>query len=215
MRGRRGQARAGDEADESGRCGRGEVAPVAERGRGDADHEIADDPAGERDGEGEHDDAEEIEPGADTGQAAGEPEDERPREVQDEDQVGIKADDHRCSLSAGATRLTASAARVRRVASSGYKLDRMAPLAGGPRRPDSLSGGSGMTDTAETDSVLSGLDAITGDLEDLYRDVHQHPELSMQEHNTAAKAAERLRSGGVRGHRGRREHRCGRGVAKR
>ena len=49
---------------------------------------------------------------------------------------------------------------------------------------------------AETDNVLSGLDAITGDLEDLYRDVHEHPELSMQEHNTAAKAAERLKSAG-------------------
>ena len=46
-----------------------------------------------------------------------------------------------------------------------------------------------MTDTAETDTVLSGLDAITGELEDLYRDVHQHPELSMQEHDTAAKPA--------------------------
>ena len=30
-------------------------------------------------------------------------------------------------------------------------------------------------------------------LEDLYRDVHEHPELSMQEHRTAGKAAERLR----------------------
>ena len=53
-----------------------------------------------------------------------------------------------------------------------------------------------MTDTAETGSVLSGLDAIARDLEDLYRDVHQHPELSLQEHNTAAKAAKRLRSAG-------------------
>ena len=53
-----------------------------------------------------------------------------------------------------------------------------------------------MTDTADTDTVLSGLDAISGDLEDLYRDIHQHPELSMQEHNTAAKAAERLKQAG-------------------
>ncbi len=53
-----------------------------------------------------------------------------------------------------------------------------------------------MTDTTVTGSVLGGLDAITGDLEDLYRDVHEHPELSMQERNTAAKAAERLRGAG-------------------
>jgi amidohydrolase len=53
-----------------------------------------------------------------------------------------------------------------------------------------------MTETAKTGDVLAGLDAISGELEDLYRDVHQHPELSMQEHNTAAKAAERLRRAG-------------------
>jgi amidohydrolase len=53
-----------------------------------------------------------------------------------------------------------------------------------------------MTDTAGTDTVLSGLDTITGELEDLYRDVHEHPELSMQEHKTATKAAKRLRDAG-------------------
>src|SRR5690349_5140743 len=40
------------------------------------------------------------------------------------------------------------------------------------------------------------LNAIMGELEDLYRDVHAHPELSMQERRTAAKAAERLRAAG-------------------
>src|SRR3954449_10205169 len=35
-----------------------------------------------------------------------------------------------------------------------------------------------------------------GELEDLYRDVHQHPELSMQEHRTAGRAAERLQAAG-------------------
>src|SRR3954469_11761851 len=44
--------------------------------------------------------------------------------------------------------------------------------------------------------VLAGLDAIMGGLEDLYRDVHEHPELSMQEYRTAAKAAERLEAAG-------------------
>src|SRR4051794_30078040 len=45
-------------------------------------------------------------------------------------------------------------------------------------------------------SVLAGLEGIAAQLEDLYRDIHQHPELSMQEHRTAGKAAERLRAAG-------------------
>jgi amidohydrolase len=40
--------------------------------------------------------------------------------------------------------------------------------------------------------VLDGLDAIKRPLENLYRDLHAHPELSNQEHRTAAKAAEQL-----------------------
>src|SRR4051794_40678445 len=50
--------------------------------------------------------------------------------------------------------------------------------------------------TTRTTRVLDGLDAIQAGLEDLYRDVHAHPELSMQEHRTAAKAAERLAAAG-------------------
>src|SRR4051794_19628322 len=46
--------------------------------------------------------------------------------------------------------------------------------------------------TTGTIRVLGGLDAIMAGLEDLYRDVHAHPELSMQEHRTAEKAAARL-----------------------
>src|SRR3954452_15446838 len=56
--------------------------------------------------------------------------------------------------------------------------------------------GRGMMSKTSTNSVLSGLDAIMARLEDLYRDVHEHPELSMQEHRTAAKAAERLEAAG-------------------
>jgi hippurate hydrolase len=41
--------------------------------------------------------------------------------------------------------------------------------------------------------VLSGLDQITPELEDLYRDIHAHPELSMQERRTAGLAADVLR----------------------
>jgi len=44
--------------------------------------------------------------------------------------------------------------------------------------------------------ILAGLDAITAGLEDFYRDIHQHPELSMQERRTAGKAAERLEAAG-------------------
>ena len=42
-------------------------------------------------------------------------------------------------------------------------------------------------------TALSGLDAIYPDLDALYRDLHQHPELSQHEEKTAAKMAERLR----------------------
>src|SRR3954454_24379252 len=44
--------------------------------------------------------------------------------------------------------------------------------------------------------VLAGLDGIMAGLEELYRDVHAHPELSMQEHRTARRAAERLAAAG-------------------
>src|SRR4051812_42249324 len=50
-----------------------------------------------------------------------------------------------------------------------------------------------MTESTRGNSALA---AIMGELEDLYRDVHAHPELSMQEHRTATKAAERLRTAG-------------------
>ena len=49
-----------------------------------------------------------------------------------------------------------------------------------------------MADTPPTHSVLEGLDSIIKPLENLYRDLHTHPELSDQEHRTAAKAAEQL-----------------------
>jgi hippurate hydrolase len=52
-----------------------------------------------------------------------------------------------------------------------------------------------MTQSARN-PVLSALPTLVGGLEDLYRDVHEHPELSMQEHRTAGKAAEHLRASG-------------------
>ncbi|HEX7326843.1 MAG TPA: M20 family metallopeptidase [Rhodanobacteraceae bacterium] len=52
------------------------------------------------------------------------------------------------------------------------------------------------TDPAGSDPGLARLAATLPDLEALYKDVHSHPELSMQETRTAGIAAERLRAGG-------------------
>ena len=41
-------------------------------------------------------------------------------------------------------------------------------------------------------AVLAGAAEVSGWQEDLYRDLHSHPELSHQEHRTAGKAADRL-----------------------
>jgi amidohydrolase len=53
-----------------------------------------------------------------------------------------------------------------------------------------------MDDQAAVGSILQGLDDDLDDLESLYKDVHSHPELSMQEHRTAGLAAERLKAAG-------------------
>ena len=45
-------------------------------------------------------------------------------------------------------------------------------------------------------SIFADLDALLADLEELYKDIHGHPELSMQEKRTAGIAAERLRAAG-------------------
>ena len=49
-------------------------------------------------------------------------------------------------------------------------------------------------------AVLSGLESSRAWQEDLYRDVHQHPELSHQETRTAGLVAERLRAAGFEVH---------------
>ncbi len=46
---------------------------------------------------------------------------------------------------------------------------------------------------AHLETVLTGLDGIRPSVEDLYRDLHRHPELSHAERRTAAAVAERLR----------------------
>jgi amidohydrolase len=51
-------------------------------------------------------------------------------------------------------------------------------------------------DNNRTDSVLRKIDRLLLDIEALYKDVHAHPELSMQESRTAGLAADRLRAAG-------------------
>ena len=50
--------------------------------------------------------------------------------------------------------------------------------------------------THSSDLILATLGRLLPDLESLYKDVHAHPELSMQETRTAGLAADRLRAGG-------------------
>jgi amidohydrolase len=47
-----------------------------------------------------------------------------------------------------------------------------------------------------TESIVGDISGVLADLEALYKDVHAHPELSMQEERTAGIAAERLRAAG-------------------
>jgi len=54
-----------------------------------------------------------------------------------------------------------------------------------------------MTDkTQPAHNVLTNLRTLLPDLESIYKDLHSHPELSMQENRTADIAAERLRAAG-------------------
>ncbi|WP_318240875.1 amidohydrolase [Janibacter melonis] len=51
-------------------------------------------------------------------------------------------------------------------------------------------------------SVLEPLDTVRAELEELYRDLHAHPELSHEEHRTAGLVAQRLRADGFEVHEG-------------
>jgi hippurate hydrolase len=55
-----------------------------------------------------------------------------------------------------------------------------------------------MSGASAATAVLSGLDAVRAWQEDLYRDLHEHPELSHQEQRTAAAVAARLRESGYK-----------------
>jgi len=59
-----------------------------------------------------------------------------------------------------------------------------------------------MSTDAASSSVLARLEATRPWQEDLYRDVHEHPELSHQETRTAGLVADRLRNGGFEVHDG-------------
>ena len=57
-----------------------------------------------------------------------------------------------------------------------------------------------MTTSTAASAVLAGLDGMRSEQEDFYRTLHQHPELSHQEHRTAAAVAERLQQAGFEVH---------------
>ncbi|MFE7422052.1 amidohydrolase [Rhodococcus sp. NPDC057529] len=59
-----------------------------------------------------------------------------------------------------------------------------------------------MATNARTEAVLTGLAGIRGWQEELYRDLHRHPELSHQEQRTAGIVAGRLRQAGFSVHEG-------------
>ena len=47
-------------------------------------------------------------------------------------------------------------------------------------------------------AIPANLGGMIADLEMFYKDLHSHPELSMQESRTAASAADRLRAAGMK-----------------
>src|SRR5438067_12898218 len=53
-----------------------------------------------------------------------------------------------------------------------------------------------MPATKTSENVLEHVNDLLPDLESIYKDIHSHPELSMQENRTAGIAADRLRSAG-------------------
>jgi len=66
----------------------------------------------------------------------------------------------------------------------------------GGAHPNEKITGINMTEVNSSNPVLTTLDALLPELETLYKDVHSHPELSMQETRTAGMAADRLRAAG-------------------
>jgi hippurate hydrolase len=55
-----------------------------------------------------------------------------------------------------------------------------------------------MAATKTSDNVLANIGDSLADLESVYKDIHSHPELSMQETRTAGIAADHLRAAGYK-----------------
>jgi amidohydrolase len=60
--------------------------------------------------------------------------------------------------------------------------------------------GGAVTTSSAASAVLAGLEGIRAEQEELYRWMHQHPELSHQEHRTAAAVADALQQAGYQVH---------------
>jgi len=50
--------------------------------------------------------------------------------------------------------------------------------------------------SSPSEPIFANLDGLLGELETIYKDIHSHPELSMQEERTAGVAADHLRAVG-------------------
>ncbi len=50
--------------------------------------------------------------------------------------------------------------------------------------------------TSSIDDILAGYESLRAGQEALYKDLHQHPELSHHEHRTARRVAEQLQDAG-------------------
>src|ERR1700745_992505 len=53
-----------------------------------------------------------------------------------------------------------------------------------------------MSEGVQAQNILANLGTLLPDLESVYKDIHSHPELSMQENRTASVAADHLRAAG-------------------
>src|SRR3954464_3690042 len=62
--------------------------------------------------------------------------------------------------------------------------------------------GGTVTTLSAASAVLAGLEGLRAEQEEFYQSLHRHPELSHQEHRTAAAVADGLRQAGFRVHDG-------------
>ena len=69
--------------------------------------------------------------------------------------------------------------------------------------------------TSSIDDILAGYESLRAGQEALYKDLHQHPELSHHEHRTARRVAEQLQDAGFTIASGSRRHRGSRRAGQR